>query len=30
LTNLYLSLIERMGVQREKFGDRTGKLYGLL
>ena len=29
LCNLYLSLLERMGIQRESFGDSTGKLDGL-
>jgi hypothetical protein len=29
LTNLYLSMMERMGVQANRFGDSTGKLSGL-
>jgi len=26
MTNLYLSMLDRMGVKAEKFGDSTGKL----
>jgi hypothetical protein len=29
LTNLYLALLERMGVEAERFGDSTGKLSNL-
>jgi hypothetical protein len=29
LTNLYLSLMERLGIQANRFGDSTGKLPGL-
>jgi hypothetical protein len=29
MTNLYLSLLERMGVEPEKIGDSTGKLTEL-
>ncbi|GIW78385.1 MAG: hypothetical protein KatS3mg105_0192 [Gemmatales bacterium] len=29
LTNLYLAMLERMGVPRDSFGDSTGKLEGL-
>ncbi len=29
LTNLYLALLDRMGVQRDSFGDSNGKLEGL-
>jgi hypothetical protein len=29
LTSLYLALLERLGVQAERFGDSTGKLTNL-
>src|SRR6202040_4126874 len=29
LTNLYLSLLDRMGVSMDSFGDSTGRLTGL-
>ena len=29
LTNLYLGLLDRMGVRAERFSDSTGKLEGL-
>lgn len=29
MTNLFLSMLERMGVQADRFGDSTGKLTGL-
>jgi hypothetical protein len=29
LNNLYLSMLDRMGVAVEKLGDSTGKLQGL-
>ena len=30
LNNLFLSLLERMGVHRDQMGDSTGKLAGLV
>jgi hypothetical protein len=29
ICNLWLSLMERMGVEEERFGDSTGRLSGL-
>lgn len=29
LTNLYLSMLDRMGVKADRFGDSTGRLHGL-
>ncbi len=29
MTNLYLSMLDRMGVKAEKLGDSTGKLEGI-
>ncbi|SPE40155.1 hypothetical protein SBA3_3660013 [Candidatus Sulfopaludibacter sp. SbA3] len=29
LCNLYLSMLDRMGIKEESFGDSTGQLVGL-
>lgn len=29
MTNLYISMLDRMGVEVDEFGDSTGKLEGI-